>query len=128
MSVVTQQEVAAVLAVWNLFGSAGASIGYAIAGGIWTNTLPQELVNRLPADAAYTAAEVYADLTVQLSFPNGSPERDAVVGAYGYTQRLMVITGVALVPLCLLAIFVWRNIDIKKLQREQGNQTAGKVF
>lgn len=128
MSIVTQQEVAAVLAVWNLFGSAGASIGYAVAGAIWTNTMPTELANRLPANSQYTAAQVYADITVQLSFADGTPERDAVVGAYGHVQRLMVITGVALVPICLLSIFIWRNVDVKKLERSKGKQTAGNVF
>jgi hypothetical protein len=40
----------------------------------------------------------------------------------------MVITGVALIPLCLLAIFIWKDINIKKLEKEKGTQTKGNVF
>ncbi|KAJ5263190.1 major facilitator superfamily domain-containing protein [Penicillium angulare] len=35
MAVVTHQEIAIVLAIWALFGSIGASVGYAIAGDMW---------------------------------------------------------------------------------------------
>jgi hypothetical protein len=125
---VTQQEIAAVLAVWGLFGSIGASTGFAIAGALWNNMLPQELANRWPASANETAATVFGDLVTQLSLADGTPERSALVGAYGHVQRIMVITGVALIPLCLLAIFIWKDVNLKKLEKEKGTQTAGNVF
>jgi hypothetical protein len=125
---VTQQEIAAVLAIWGLFGSIGASTGYAIAGALWNNMLPSELAKRWPSGSETTTSEVFADLVVQIGLADGTPERSALVGAYGYVQRIMVITGVALIPLCLLAIFIWKDINIKKLEKEKGTQTKGNVF
>ena len=125
---VTQQEIAAVLAIWGLFGSIGASIGFAIAGALWNNVLPQELAKRWPAGSETDWASAFADLTVQLSYADGTPERASIVGAYGYVQRIMVIVGVSLMPLCLLAIFIWRDVDVKKVEKEKGEQTTGTVF
>jgi len=125
---VTQQEVAAVMAVWGLFGSIGSSTGFAIAGALWNNMLPEELANRWPGSANVTSAEVFADLTVQIGLADGTAERAALVGAYGHVQRIMVICGVALIPLCLLAIFIWKDVNIKKMEKEKGTQTKGNVF
>jgi hypothetical protein len=40
----------------------------------------------------------------------------------------MVIAGVAFMPLCIASIFVWKNINVKKLEEEKGKQTKGMVF
>jgi hypothetical protein len=32
------------------------------------------------------------------------------------------------VPLCLACIWVWKNTNIKKLEKEEGKQTKGTVF
>jgi MFS family permease len=125
---VTHQQIAAVLAIWGMFGSVGSSIGFAISGGIWNNVLPGQLLERLPEESKHRAAEIFGSILVQMSFPDGTPERDAVVGAYAHTQRLMVITGVALMPIVLLSVVVWRNVNVKKLEEEEGIQTKGNVF
>jgi Na+-transporting NADH:ubiquinone oxidoreductase subunit NqrB len=61
----------------------------------------------------------------QMSYPDGLPERDAIVRAYADVQRKMVIVGICLVPLCLGCTYMWRNINVKKLVPEQ---TQGNVF
>lgn len=125
---VTHQEIAVITAVWGLFGSFGASIGFAIAGAMWNNILPVQLYNRLPEESKVNATAIFGDIVLQMSYLDGTPERDAIVGAYGDVMRKMVITGVALVPLCFASIFLWRNINIKKLEEEEGTQTKGTVF
>ncbi|KAF2853038.1 siderophore iron transporter-like protein mirB [Plenodomus tracheiphilus IPT5] len=125
---VTHQEIAAITALWGLFGSFGSSIGVAIAGAMWNNLLPRELYNRLPEASKVNATLIFGDIETQIAFLDGTPERDAVVGAYSYIMRNMVIAGVALVPLCLASIFLWKNINIKKLEEEKGKQTKGTVF
>jgi hypothetical protein len=40
----------------------------------------------------------------------------------------MVITGVCLVPFCIASIYLWKNINVRKLEEEQGKQTKGTVF
>jgi MFS family permease len=125
---VTHQEIAAVNALWGLFGSFGSSIGFAIAGAMWNNMLPQQLYERLPEASKANATIIFGDLVTQISFLDGTPERDAVVGAYSHVMRLMVIAGVCLVPFCMASIYLWKNVNVRKLEEEQGKQTKGTVF
>jgi MFS family permease len=125
---VSHQEIAVVTAIWGLFGSIGASIGNAIAGAMWTNIVPGELLKRLPEEAKNQSAAIFGDINLQMSFLDGTPERDAVVGAYAHAQRLMVIAGACIMPLCAAAIFLWKNVNIKELEAKKGKQTKGTVL
>jgi MFS family permease len=128
MAPVTHQEIAAVNALWGLFGSFGSSIGFAIAGAMWNNILPAQLYERLPEASKVNATLIFGSIAEQISYADGTLEREAIVGAYAHVQRLMVIAGVALVPLCFASIFIWKNINVKKLEEENGKQTKGRVF
>lgn len=125
---VTHQELAAVNALFGLFGSFGSSIGFAIAGAMWNNILPAQLLERLPEESKANATAIFGSIEVQISYADGTLERAAIVGAYAHVQRLMVIAGVALVPLCFASIFIWKNINVRKLEEENGKQTKGRVF
>ncbi|KAF1845005.1 siderophore iron transporter-like protein mirB [Cucurbitaria berberidis CBS 394.84] len=125
---VTHQEIAAITAIWGLFGSFGSSIGNAIGGAMWNNLLPAELLKRLPEEQKANYRAIFGDIVLQMSFLDGTPERDAIVGAYGSVMRKMVITGAVLVPLCFVSIFLWKNVNVKKLEEEGGKQTKGTVF
>lgn len=125
---VSHQEVAVVIAIWGFFGSIGSSIGFAISGGIWNNVLPDQLYQRLPEESKNMSRTIFGSLVVQLSYADGTPERDAIVGAYADVQRKMVIAGAAFMPLVLASIWIWRNVNVKKLEKEKGTQTAGTVF
>jgi hypothetical protein len=125
---VTHQEIAAVTALYGLFGSFGSSIGSAIAGAMWNNILPQQLYNRLPEASKDNATIIFGDVVTQMSFLDGTPERDAVVGAYADVQRKMVITGACFIPLCFGSIWLWKNVNVRMLEEENGKQTKGTVF
>ncbi|KAK3070391.1 hypothetical protein LTR53_010557, partial [Teratosphaeriaceae sp. CCFEE 6253] len=71
LSVAEHGDVAAVLALLGLFGYMGGAVGNSISGAIWTNTLPQALERLLPEAVKPQAADIYGDLTQQLSFPVG---------------------------------------------------------
>ncbi|KAI3545198.1 siderophore iron transporter mirB [Colletotrichum abscissum] len=128
MAVVTHQEIASAMAIYSLFGGIGSSIGFAIAGGLWNNIMPTELYNNLPDYAKNRTAEIFGDVTIQMSFEDGDPIRDAIVAAYADVQHKMVIAGSCLVPLCLASILLWKHINIKKVESEKGTQTKGNVF
>ncbi|KAF3038217.1 hypothetical protein E8E11_005802 [Didymella keratinophila] len=128
MAPVTHQQIASVSALWGLFGGFGSSIGFAIAGAIWNNVTPGKLLELLPEESKVDAPLIFGNITMQMMYLDGTPERDAVVGAYAHSQRLMVITGACFVPLCILSIFIWKNINVKKLEEERGKQTKGLVF
>ncbi|KAM0708971.1 hypothetical protein Q7P35_003007 [Cladosporium inversicolor] len=42
--------------------------------------------------------------------------------------RLILIAGVAIMPLTVLSIFMWKNINVKKLEQERETQTKGTVL
>ncbi|KAK4105646.1 siderophore iron transporter-like protein mirB [Parathielavia hyrcaniae] len=128
MAPVTHQQIAVVNALWGLFGGFGSSIGYSIAGAMWNNITPAKLYELLPEGSKDQAATIFGSITVQMSFADGTPERDAVVGAYAHSQRLMLTAGACFIPLCVGSIWIWKNINVKKLEEEQGKQTKGMVF
>ena len=128
MAAVTHQEIAVVLAIYSLFGSIGAALGNAVAGAIWTNTLPGELLKALPSDKQDLMPEIYGSLTVQQEWPIGDPIRDSIIQAYGVVQHKMVIAGSAFVPVFVFCVFIFKNINVIKLEREKGTQMKGKIW
>lgn len=128
MSSVSHQEVAVGIALFGLFGSIGASIGQAVAGAMWVNLLPDRLTENLPEDTKDKAMEIFGDITIQLSYPMGSPVRDAIIEAYGFVQRRMVIVGACFLPCCLVCLFMWRNINIIQLEAQRGKQNKRNVL
>ncbi|KAF1733904.1 Siderophore iron transporter mirB [Beauveria bassiana] len=125
MAPVTHQYIAVVNAIAGLFGGVGAAIGIAIAGAMWNNMIPDQLYQRLPEASKANTSIIFGDITIQQSFLDGTPERDAVVGSYAHVMRLMVIAGAAFMPLCLVCVFSWKNINVRKIEEEQGKQTKG---
>ncbi|PHH70564.1 hypothetical protein CDD82_7043 [Ophiocordyceps australis] len=124
MAAVGHQQVAVALAIFGLFGSIGSGVGRAIAGAIWTNTLPRKLHHYLPDEAKHREGDIYNDITLQLSFPRGSPERDAIIAAYSDVQRTLVIIGVCFMPVLLLCLIMWKNVNVKKFDAVQGKRNA----
>lgn len=127
MASVRQENVAVALAIYGLFGSMGSSTGYAIAGGMWTNILPYKMMEFLPEDSKADAWAIYGDITKQLADPIGTPIRDAIILAYGDVARKMVIVSAALIPLLIVSVCAWRNINVKDLEEEE-KQEKGTVF
>ncbi|KAI0202429.1 MFS general substrate transporter [Astrocystis sublimbata] len=128
MASVPHQQLAVGLALYSLFGSIGSAIGNAIAGAIWNNILPANLEKFLPPNVQDRAAEIFGSIEVQQSFPFGSPERDAIVAAYGDVQTKLVIAGSAFLAPAIFLIFLWRNINVKKLEEARGTQAKGTIF
>ncbi|KAM0424915.1 hypothetical protein ACHAPT_009971 [Fusarium lateritium] len=127
MSSVRHQEVAIALAMSGLFGSIGVSIGFTVAGALWTNIVPAKLYEALPEDSKNLTGTIFGDIKEQLSYPVGSPIRDAIMVALQDAQHKMVIVGTCLVPLMLVCIIVWKNVDLRKRQQEEG-QSKGNIF
>ncbi|KAG6009890.1 hypothetical protein E4U21_000992 [Claviceps maximensis] len=120
MSVCQHNDVAAVLAMLNLFGNLGSGLGNSISGAIWTNTLPQKLQQLLPLSVAADWSTIYDSLDVQLSYPVGSDERNAIIASYASTQRFMLITGTCVMVLGFMCVFVMKDVNVKKVQQVKG--------
>lgn len=121
MAEVSHNEVAVVLALHGVFGSVGAAIGLSVSGAIWTNTLPDALYNHLPISHRDEYMSIYASIEEQLGYEWGTPVRDAIVAAYGDTQRLLAIAGASFMPLMFVSILVWKNRDVRNTKQTKGN-------
>merc|ERR1711939_1244087 len=99
----------------------GGTLGLAIAAAMWTGIFPQKLLENLPASAQSDFASIYGDLTVQASYPVGSPTRIAIDKSYAETQRLMLIAATSLYTITLVSTALWKDIDVKNMtQRTKG--------
>lgn len=125
MASVTHQEIAVAIALWSMFASIGGSVGSAIAGALWTNIVPDRLYHNLPDELKNRTSIIFGDIEEQLKFPMGSPAREAIIEAFGHVQRLMVIVGCSFLPICIVCLMFWRNIDVRKVEgyerRKKGN-------
>lgn len=118
---VDHQHVAAVLALLFVMGSIGGSIGSAICGAIWTNTFLKKLAETLPESAMPNLSLIYSSLPQQLSYPVGSPERNAIVEAYGYAQPRMLAAGTAFMVLGFIWVGMMKNLNVKNMTQTKGN-------
>ncbi|QRV78334.1 major facilitator superfamily transporter [Ceratobasidium sp. AG-Ba] len=96
-------EVAIVTAMVLLVTEIGGAIGTAIAGGIWTNTMPKQLEIHLPGVNETTRATLFGSITTIATYPPGDPIREGVIQAYDETMKVMLIaaTVIAVIPVAL---------------------------
>ncbi|EXJ78618.1 hypothetical protein A1O1_09019 [Capronia coronata CBS 617.96] len=121
MAVSRHQHIPAVLAIEAMVCNIGSSVGSTIAAAMWTGIFPKKLQENLPASAQANFASIYGDLTVQSSYPPGSPTRIAIDKSYGQTQKLMLITATCLYSITLGSTMLWEDVDVKNMkQRTKG--------
>ncbi|KAL1836789.1 hypothetical protein VTJ49DRAFT_4646 [Mycothermus thermophilus] len=123
LAAVDHQHVAVALSLIYVTGTTGGAIGATISGSIWTNTFHHALEKFLPESAKENIWDIYADLTVQLSYDWDSPTRLAIQEAYGYSQTRMLTAGTSFMVLAFVAVALMRNINVGKIA-----QTKGMVF
>jgi MFS family permease len=123
LAAVDHQHVAAALALLNVAGTAGGSIGYTISGAIWTNTFEKALERYLPESALSSIADIYGDIEVQLSYAKGTAERIAIQKAYAYAQTRMLAAGTAIMVMSFIWVALIKNYNVSKM-----GQTKGNVF
>lgn len=119
MAAAPHENVASMLALIGLFSSVGQAIGQAISAAIYTNTFPSALDRALPGNATLNA-DLYGSLTAQLLYPIGSPERNAIIYAYGQSQWYLTIAATVVLVPCLIFIGVWKDFKVKELRQVKG--------
>lgn len=120
MAATTHQYIAVVLAMLSIFNSIGGAIGSSVAGAIWGGTFTEDLARFLPAESVADAPLIAGNLTMQLSYPIGSPTRIGIQNAYGNSQRIMLISATAITVLGFPAVAIWRAIDTRKRKQVKG--------
>lgn len=106
------------LALIGLFSSVGGAIGVAISGAIYTNTFPAALAQKISDPEL--AAQLYGNLLVQLEYPVGSVERDAVWYAYGESMKWLAVAGVIFLIPCFVFVGMWRDYKVDEIKQVKG--------
>lgn len=119
MAAAPHQNVASMLALIGLFSSVGGGVGQAISGAIYTNKFPAALERALPGNATLNA-ELYGSLTAQLSYAIGTPERTAVLYAYGESMWYLCIASFVFLVPCIAFIAMWQDFRVKDLRQVKG--------
>ncbi|CAM1509362.1 Fc.00g031010.m01.CDS01 [Cosmosporella sp. VM-42] len=120
MAAVSHQYVAVVLAMEGMFSSIGGGVGSSVAAAIWQGVFPQALAKYLPEEEQGNLTAIYGDLITQLSYPIGSPARDAIQKAYGEAQRMMLIGATCVLVVAVGAVAMWRDINVKNFKQVKG--------
>ncbi|KAJ5793644.1 Major facilitator superfamily domain general substrate transporter [Penicillium paradoxum] len=103
----------------SLFSNLGGAIGYAVSAAIYTNTFPQGLRDALPDSAKDQWSTIYdGGWVTQMTYLPGTPERDAINFAYGYSQKYGCIAATAILALAVPCIGVWRHYRVDKEQNK----------
>lgn len=97
---VSHSDLAIVTAVVLLFMEIGGAVGGALAGGIWSNTLPSNLAKYLPDASDTLRKELFGSIDAILRYSRDDPIREGVVNAYSDTMWTMIIAATifAVVP------------------------------
>ena len=120
MSAVPHENVAVGLALLSMATSVGGSVGQTVSTALWTNTVERMIGEYLPLGMRDQKQAIYSSLEVQLGFGWASPQRQAVVRAYGDAQRLMVIFGTcALVP-CIVWVAMLKDYKLSERGARKG--------
>lgn len=114
------ETIAIPLALLALFSSLGGAIGTSISSVILTNKFPAALDRVLPGNATLNAL-LYGNLEKQLSYPFGTPERQAVLYAYAETMWYQTCIGAVFLIPCFLFIAVWENFNVEEMKTAPGN-------
>lgn len=120
MAVAEHGGIASVLAFLALTVSVGTSLGGAIAGAIWSNTLPEQLMKFLPEDSKKELAEIYGNLGLQLSFEFGHPVRTALINSYSVAQFRLGIAGTCTLLLTVVGVALWKDVRVKDFKQIGG--------
>ncbi|KAK8057831.1 hypothetical protein PG996_011768 [Apiospora saccharicola] len=123
MAVCTHAELASVMAILSLASYIGSAGGNALSGAIWNSTLPNALAGLLPEFSPQELALLCSDMKRQLSYPMGSPVRDAIITAYDQAQVKMCLAGTGFALLQIVAVMMWRDVRVS-----QTTQVKGKVI
>ncbi|CAK7272398.1 Siderochrome iron transporter 2 [Sporothrix epigloea] len=119
MAAADREGVPLVLALLSLFNSFGGAIGYAVAQAIYLNTFPSALNSRLPENMLnMTETIMNGGATLQMTYPVGSPARDAINYAWGQSQRINSISSTAFLILGIPGILLWKNYNVDRQQNK----------
>ncbi|KAG9233933.1 major facilitator superfamily domain-containing protein [Amylocarpus encephaloides] len=120
LAVAEQEQTAAIVALMYLASAIGGGVGGALAGAIWSNTVPQELTRLLPDESREMVAEIYGNLDGQLEYGFESPIRSALIEAYSIAQFRLCLAATAILVIAFIGVVMWKDVSVKKTEQAEG--------
>ncbi|KAL2433820.1 MFS siderochrome iron transporter 1 [Exophiala dermatitidis] len=114
MAAIDAEHIATVLALYNMIGTTFQAVGATISVAVWTKSFPEYLAKNLPASAQSNLMAIYSDITTQLSYPKGTPERVAIDLSYSQAMEKLFITGTCIILVGVISTVVWRDIRVSR--------------
>ena len=104
----SHSEVGAATAAFLTILEIGGAVGAAIAGAIWSNSIPEKLELYLPEHSKDKAKKIFGSVKyASTEFPMGSLERIAINRAYQETMtRLLIVAVIVALPLIPLSLLM----------------------
>jgi hypothetical protein len=121
LAAASQQHTAVCLAVLGLFGNIGGALGLTVASALWQAVFPRKLKEYLPPEDLPRLEKIYANISVQLSFPAGSETRTAIQHAYGDSQMRLLFIGTLAWVAGFIGVLFWRNINVIGIKQAKGS-------
>nr|ANF07276.1 MFS transporter [Paecilomyces fulvus] len=119
MSAADRDGVPMMLSIIGLSSSVGGAIGYAVSGAINSGTFPEALRAKLPAADKDLVETLYAGgYLAQLQYPPGTPIREAINYAWGYSQKYGAISATSILVLAIPAIAIWKDYNVDRKQNK----------
>lgn len=116
MSAAEYSDVPTTLAMFSLFTELGAAVGQTIATAIYTYYMPKALDKYLPPDAKPLLNILYGSIRQQLRYPVTTAIRQAIILAYGDFMRHVCIAGLGFLPITLISVAMWENVNVKAIK------------
>lgn len=124
---VPHTSVAAATALYLTSVEIGGAVGAAIAGAVWTGSLPGNLVTYLPEGQKDLAESIFGNLTLATSYAPGSPTRLAIDQAYQATMNTMLIVAVCLAaPVFLLSLGI-KGVKVDTVDQRVKGRVIGSA-
>ncbi|KAK3988930.1 major facilitator superfamily domain-containing protein [Cladorrhinum sp. PSN332] len=112
MSEVDHQQMAAILAILDLFGSVGTAVGSSVAAGVWTTVFPDALEKHLPNASPQVLKNVFGSLYAQLGYKIGTPNRIGISYAYADAQEYLLIVATCVLGVACVLTWFWRDVKL----------------
>lgn len=107
------------LSLIGLASSIGGSIGSAVSAAIYARTFPDALLRALPENEKANATALYlGGYATQILYPVGSPTRDAINYAWGYSQKYGAIAATCVAILLIPGVGMWKDYRVNKQQNK----------
>ena len=82
------RDVAVVTGLYLASYRLGSALGQTLAGAVWTQRMPTELLNRIGNESVALSTYDAPYVTIEL-YPVGTPERAGMIGSYAAMQKVL---------------------------------------